>query len=149
MSDKFIDRLINFSIVLVNVVIGFYSVILLIFLISKWVAPIAKDSIVSDFMSIDYFQFLKVGFFCLFFCLLVSSIMIGLYSRLFGFSKNIETIFQLCTKLSCSISIIVPLMFVLTKEQFNVVTTFVSFLALFSFVIPKDFFKSKPKDFIN
>lgn len=40
-------------------------------------------------------------------------------------------------KILSSVSIIIPMTIVFNREQFNVVTTYLSFLALFSFAVPK------------
>ncbi|MBS7524886.1 hypothetical protein LGVB_00525 [Lactobacillus gasseri] len=51
----------------------------------------------------------------------------------------IEKWIVIIAKIFSSISIIIPMTLTFSKEQFNVATTFVSFIALFSFAVPKTF----------
>ncbi|WP_270786701.1 hypothetical protein [Enterococcus lactis] len=123
----------------------FYLVIgatlsLLSFLSNSSLIVLNQKSILTEFAHIDYFSFFKTGLICLFissfilyigttFCLMVLNL------KMFIIEKWIVII----TKIFSSISIIIPMTLTFSKEQFNVATTFVSFIALFSFAVPKTF----------
>ena len=123
----------------------FYLVIgatlsLLSFLSNSSLIVLNQKSILTEFAHVNYFSFFKTGLICLFlssfilyigttFCLMVLNL------KMFIIEKWIVII----AKIFSSISIIIPMTLTFSKEQFNVATTFVSFIALFSLLFLKLF----------
>lgn len=106
---------------------------------------ISENSLINDLSQIDYLNFYRIGFISL----LTFSAILSVANIILTFTVS-ETmsakILIPLFKTSLVLSIVVPMLFVLTKEQFNVITTLISFLALFSFIVPKKFFKKSKKE---
>lgn len=99
---------------------------------------INENSILYELKNIDYFSFFKIGLLCLF----ISAFIVYLVTAFCLVTSRYEdsSIERWATYLAKSlsaVSIIIPMTITLSKEQFNVATTYLSFLALFSFVMPK------------
>lgn len=97
-----------------------------------------KESILYELMKFNYYSFLKIGLLCL----VITSFIIYIgFSFCVNFCKmnavRLEQYTYTTAKILSSVSIIIPMTIVFNREQFNVVTTYLSFLALFSFAVPK------------
>lgn len=105
----------------------------------------SEDSLINDLTKINYADFYRIGFVCL----LVFSAILSIINMVLMFTISESASFKILVpllKISLALSIVIPMVFVLTKEQFNVITSLVSFLALFSFLVPKKFFKKSKKE---
>ncbi|MEQ7221431.1 hypothetical protein ABQD56_09765 [Vagococcus fluvialis] len=105
----------------------------------------SEDSLINDLTKINYVDFYRIGFVCL----LVFSAILSIVNMVLMFTISESASFEILVpllKISLALSIVIPMVFVLTKEQFNVITSLVSFLALFSFLVPKKFFKKSKKE---
>lgn len=105
------------------------------------------ESIYTDLMSIDYQRLLLLLITTLLVSFALNSIFYWVLVAVFDLdeSKTLD-FFRPFLKGSAAISVILPLTIVLSKEQFNVLTAYISFIALFSFLIPDDIrnkYKSK------
>lgn len=97
----------------------------------------SSESIINDILVIDFKLFYKIGFLTLFSTFGLASVA-NITMMTFLSEDTTAKILFILFKFSLVLSVVIPMLFVLTKEQFNVVTTIVSFLALFSFMIPKN-----------
>ena len=101
---------------------------------------ISESSVINDLIYIDYKLFYQIAFltFMATFSLAGAVTYIGMF---FLSELQINKILLIMMKFASITSLIVPMLFVLSKEQFNVLTTIISFLALFSFIVPKEILK--------
>lgn len=122
-----------------TVAVTLFSLDLLFKLMKFLNGYILDDSILANLNSIDYFLFFKI--FSVVFIISVALI-IGVHAILvisdYEEEKS-DKIFFILIKISTSASLIIPMIICLTSEQFSVATSFLAFLALFSFILPKEF----------
>lgn len=97
------------------------------------------ESVYNDLLSIDYqrlFLLLTTTFTVSF---SLNGIFYWMLVAVFNLDeKKTLDFFHPFIKGSVAISIILPLTIVLSKEQFNVLTAYISFIALFSFLFPDE-----------
>lgn len=97
------------------------------------------NSIYHDLSGIDFLNFYRISFLCL--VIFISSIGIAtLILRFFIKETLLVSLLTIMFKVSMLGSLLTPMIFTLSKEQFNVVTAVISFIALFSFVFPQNVF---------
>lgn len=97
-----------------------------------------KNSILKEFNNIDYIAFLKLFSVCvLISCVIIFIVAKTCWTMLNKNQRDVENIAIFLIKITSSISIIIPMTVTFSKEQFNVAATYLSFIALFSFVLPK------------
>lgn len=134
---KFLRLMLNFILLLVIACIFTYLSISLIIFFSNMFSFDKKATVISNLEKIDYGLFLKTGFATLLCSATIFSIISQITYFVFKLSENqLSNLILRFFKISAALSVVVPMIFTLTKEQFDVATTFISFLAIFTFVMP-------------
>lgn len=122
-----------------TVAVTLFSLDLLFKLMKYLNGYILDDSILANLNSIDYFLFFKI--FSVVFIIsvaLISGVHVLLTISEYE-EKRSDNILFVLIKLSTSASLVIPMIICLTSEQFSVATSFLAFIALFSFILPKEF----------
>lgn len=109
-------------------IIIYYLFFYLFIKLAMFFAP--KDSFISQLTLINWIPALIVFIFG--FILIESSLLFSL--RFVYKNKNISSSFKNSSIYSASISMIIALSFTLNTDQFTLVTSFIAFLALFTFL---------------
>lgn len=134
------DKLFSYSFsVFSTVAITIFSLDLVLKLINYLSEYVREDSVMTNLNSIDYLLFFKI--FSIVFIISIALI-IGVHAILVISDceeEKSDKIFFILIKISTSASLIIPMIVCLTSEQFSVATSFLAFLALFSFILPKEF----------
>lgn len=126
--------IINFLIILASIGLLFF----VIYTISQ--KMVNSDSVVSKLASIDLKSFfLSLVLTSSSLILITSSVELILH--LLGVKKTlISNFFLIAIKFTYAISIIVAMLVTLTAEQFDILITTLSFIGIFTFIVPKEFF---------
>ena len=131
----------NFKKMAIIFITSIFCVTLILFIIKilAKLVPSQSNNMVFELTSIDF------GKFYLAFSI-VSSSLIVFFSIVQEFifkqllSRRALIIFNIFwIKFVFSLSFLIPMILVLTSEQFQIATSFLSFIAIFSFIIPKEF----------
>ncbi|MDT2809159.1 hypothetical protein P7H43_01465 [Enterococcus asini] len=134
---KSLRFLLNFISLLVIICIITYLAIGLIIFFSNQISFNKEASVINELEKIDYGLFLRVGFATLLVSGTISSVISQIIYFVFKLSEDqLSNLVLRFFKIVAALSVVVPMIFALTKEQFEIATTFISFIAIFSFVMP-------------
>lgn len=126
--------IINFLIILASIGLLFF----VIYTISQ--KMVNSDSVVSKLASIDLNSFFLTLVLTSSSLILITS-SVELILHLLGVKKTlISNFFLIAIKFTYAISIIVAMLVTLTAEQFDILITTLSFIGIFTFIVPKEFF---------
>ena len=131
----------NFKKTAIIFITSIFCVTLILFIIKilAKLGPSQSNNMVFELTSIDFGKFylafsIASSSLIVFFSIVQEFIFKQLLSRRALIIFNIFWI-----KFVFSLSFLIPMILVLTSEQFQIATTFLSFIAIFSFIIPKEF----------
>lgn len=132
----------NLLSLLLNLAISFFLLSFLFIVVHAISQKLTNNnSVISKLASIDFYSFfitlaLTSSF------LIVATSSIELVLRWFNFKeKTIESFFIFSSKFSYASSLVITMLVTLTAEQFDILITTLSFIGIFTFIVPEEFIK--------
>lgn len=132
----------NLLSLLLNLAISFFLLSFLFIVVHAISQKLTNNnSVISKLASIDFYSFfitlaLTSSF------LIVATSSIELVLRWFNFKeKTIESFFIFSSKFSYASSLVITMLVTLIAEQFDILITTLSFIGIFTFIVPEEFIK--------
>lgn len=134
---KKIGKLINLVLPFIVISGIIFLLWLLIILINISFPQVNPDSVLASILDIDFGKFLTVSIITSSFFTLIFSLIRMLFFHPKLEKYNIEELIYRFFTIGYALSIIIPMLTVLSYDQFDIIISSLSFIAIFSFVLPK------------